>query len=393
MERRVYDDEHQAVRELAAEFVTREIVPHHDRWEQEGKVDPDLFRRAGAAGLLGMSVPEEYGGGGVPDFRYNAVLVEEVARQGVFASGLGLTLHNDLCLPYYLAYATTEQRARWLAGLVSGELIGAIAMTEPGGGSDLAALRTTARRDGDDYVVNGSKIFISNGMNANLILLVARTSEERHGGLTILVLEEGTPGFSRGRLLDKVGMRSSDTAELIFEDARIPVANRLGEEGDGWGQLMHNLSQERLSLAVSAVAMASAVFTETLAYVDDRHAFGGPLSGRESIRMLLAELRTEIDVAQTFVDRCLADHVEGRLDPAVAAEAKWWTTEMQTRVIDRCLQLHGGYGYMREFRVARAFLDSRAQTIYGGTTEVMKQIIAKALPFPSSAAQTSRRNP
>ncbi|NMM84243.1 acyl-CoA dehydrogenase [Rhodococcus sp. SRB_17] len=380
LSRSVFTQDHDDVRSMVRDFVAQEIVPNHEKWEREGKVDPELFRRAGAAGLLGMALPVEYGGAGVDDFRYNAVLIEEIAYQGAFGSGLGLTLHNDLCIPYFNAYANDEQRARWMPGLASGQLIGAIAMTEPSGGSDLAAIRTRAVRDGDEYVINGSKIFISNGINATCLLVVVRTEQDdRYGGLTILVVEEGTPGFERGRSLEKIGLHSQDTAELFFDDARVPVRNRLGEEGQAWLQLMHNLPQERLSLAVSAVAQARAAFLDTCAYARSRKAFGKPIGTREHIKFVLAEIRTEIDIAQTFVDRCLADHSSGELSAVTAAEAKWWCTEMQVRVVDRCLQIHGGYGLMREQSVARAYVDSRAQTIYGGTTEIMKQIIAKDL--------------
>jgi alkylation response protein AidB-like acyl-CoA dehydrogenase len=274
---------------------------------------------------------------------------------------------------------TAEQKARWLPGVVSGETVLGIAMTEPGTGSDLTGIRTSAVRDGDDYVVNGSKTFISNGQNGDLFVVATRTSDDPHKGLTLLVVEAGTPGFSRGRNLEKIGMHAQDTSELTFTDMRVPVANRLGEEGQGFYQLVHNLPQERLSLSIGAVAAAEGVFAETLAYVKERKAFGKPISSFQNTQFVLAELATELDIARTFLDDCIAEHIAGKLTAARAARLKWWATELQVRVADRCLQLHGGYGYMREYAVSRAFVDARIQTIYGGTTEIMKTIVAKDL--------------
>jgi len=379
MERTVFEQEHDLFRDSVEHFMTTEILPHHETWERQGKVDKTMFRAAGAAGLLGMAIPDEYGGGGVDDFRYNAVISEVFAASGAGASGACITLHNDICLPYFLQYADDEQRKRWLPGLASGDLMTAIAMTEPGTGSDLAGIVTTAQRDGGDYVINGSKTFISNGINADLVIVVARTAEDPHGGLTLFIVEDGMEGFERGRNLDKIGFHAQDTAELFFNDVKVPASNRLGDEGMAFGQLIMNLPQERFSMAVGAVAGAEAAFTLTLAYAKERMAFGRPIGSFQHNRFVLAEMKTEIDLGRVFVDRLLEEHVAGRLTVEQAAEAKWWTTEMLRRVVDHGLQLHGGYGYMLEYPISRAFVDSRVQTIYGGTTEIMKEIIGRGL--------------
>jgi len=379
MKRVIFEPEHELFRESFRHFVETEIAPNHERWEREGKVDKAVFREAGARGFLGMAIPEEHGGGGVDDFRYNAVIDEEISRSGVAASGLCITLHNDVCVPYFLAYCSASHRDRWLPGLADGTLMTAIAMTEPGTGSDLAGIRTTAVRDGDVYVVNGSKTFISNGINADIVIVVTRTSDDPHGGLTLLIVEDGMEGFRRGRNLDKMGLRSQDTAELFFDDVRVPVANRLGEEGAGFYQLVGNLPQERLSIAVGAVAGAEAAFELTLAYAKERTAFGRPIGSFQNSRFWLAEMKTEIDIARVFVDRLVMELVDGELTIEHAAEAKWWTTELLKRVVDRGVQLHGGYGYMMEYPIARAYLDARVQTIFGGTTEIMKEIVGRGL--------------
>jgi alkylation response protein AidB-like acyl-CoA dehydrogenase len=379
MQRTIFDAEHQLFRESVEHFVAAEIVPNHARWTEEGKVDKAMFRAAGKQGLLGMAIPERYGGGGVDDFRYNAVIDEAVTASGASASGLCITLHNDICLPYFLSYSTENQRARWFPGLVSGDLMTAIAMTEPGTGSDLAGIVTSAIRDGDDYVINGSKTFITNGINADLVIVVARTGPDPHGGLTLFVVEDGVDGFERGRNLDKMGMHAQDTSELFFSDVRVPVANRLGSEGAGFMQLVANLPQERLSIAVGAVAAAEAALSMTTAYARERTAFGRPIGRFQHNRFVLAELKTEVDVGRVFVDRLIEDHVAGRLTIEQAAEAKWWTTEMLLRVVDAGVQMHGGYGYMMEYPIAQAYLDARLQTIYGGTTEIMKEIIGRGL--------------
>ena len=380
MERELYDDEHEMFRTSFRTFLDKEVAPSFDDWEHEGIVPHELFAKAGAAGFLGMAVPEQYGGGGVDDFRYNAVIGEEVQRAGVGGCGLGITLHTDICLPYFLHLTNDEQKERWLPGIASGELVTAVAMTEPGIGSDLASMTTTAIRDGDHYVVNGSKTFISNGINADLVITAVKTDpSQRHKGMSLVVLERGMAGFERGRNLDKVGLKSQDTAELFFTDVEVPVANRIGEEGHGFLQLVHNLPQERLSIANAGVAAAEAAFQWTLAYAKERKAFGQPIGSFQASRFALAEMRTEIDVARSHADRCIAAHVRGQLTAEEAAAAKWWCTELQKRVVDRCVQLHGGYGYMLEYPIARAYTDARITTIYGGTTEIMKEIIGRSL--------------
>ena len=380
MDRGLFDDTHEQFRSAFATFVEREMTPHRERWEECGIVDRALFTAAGANGFLGMDVPEEYGGGGVADFRFNVVIAEELQRADVNAAGLGITLHNDVCLPYFVHQSNDEQKRRWLPGICAGELITAIAMTEPGIGSDLASMSTTAVRDGDHYVVNGSKTFITNGINADLVITAVKTDPtQRHRGMSLLVVERDTPGFDRGRNLDKVGMHAQDTAELFFADARVPVANRLGEEGTGFLQLVSNLPQERLSIAITAVAAARAAFERTLEYAKQRKAFGQPIGTFQNSRFRFAEMATEIEVAQAYVDRCVLALNAGTLSADDAAMAKWWSTELQGRVADTCLQLHGGYGYMMEYPIARAFTDARITRIYGGTTEIMKELIGRSL--------------
>ncbi len=379
MLRKHFDADHEAFAEAFRAFADKTIVPNYLDWERAGITPREVFTEAGKSGFLGMQVPEEYGGGGVEDFRFNQALDEQVALAGITGSGLGITLHNDTCLPYFLTYCNEEQKQRWLPGIVSGELITAVAMTEPGAGSDLSGIRTSARRDGEHYVVNGSKTFITNGINADLIITAVRTGEDRHKGMSLLILERGMAGFERGRNLDKLGLHSQDTAELSFTDVRVPVANLLGTEGDGFAQLVKKLPQERMSIAVSAVAEARAAFDNTLRYVQERKAFNATIGSFQNTKFVLAEIVTEIDIAQTFVDRCVDLLNAGELDVADAAKAKWWCTELQGRVIDRCLQLHGGYGYMTEYPVSRAYADARVTRIYGGTTEIMKGVVSKSL--------------
>jgi alkylation response protein AidB-like acyl-CoA dehydrogenase len=379
MQRTIYGPEHRLFRESVDHFVATAIEPNHAQWTSDGRVDKAMFRAAGTQGLLGMAVPEEHGGGGIEDFRYNAVINEAITASGAAASGLCITLHNDICLPYFLSLADQDQRDRWFPGLASGDLMTAIAMTEPGTGSDLAGISTTAVLDGDAYVVNGSKTFISSGLNADLIIVVARTGPDPHGGLTLLVVEDGMPGFERGRNLDKIGMHAQDTSELFFNDVRIPAANRLGPEGAAFMQLIAHLPQERLSIAVGAVAAAEAALAITVGYARERTAFGRPIGRFQHNRFVLAELKTEVDIGRVFIDRLIEEHIAGNLTIEQAAEAKWWTTEMLRRVVDAGLQLHGGYGYMAEYPIAQAFLDARIQTIYGGTTEIMKEIIGRSL--------------
>jgi alkylation response protein AidB-like acyl-CoA dehydrogenase len=379
VKRTLYEDDHELFRRSFREFVESEIVPHYPEWEQAGVVPRSLFRTAGARGYIGMSIPEAHGGSGVRDFRYNAVMAEEYAKVGVGPAGAAIGLETDIIIPYFL-HAGNEQQARWLPGIASGELICAIAMTEPGTGSDLAAIATTAIRDGDEYVVNGQKTFISNGQNADLVLAAVKTDPaETHAGLSLLVVETDRPGFTRGRNLDKVGMHAQDTSELFFDGVRVPAANLLGAEGTGFFQLLDKLPQERLSIAVGAMAAAEAAFGWTLAYAKERQAFGRPIGRFQHNRFVLAEMRTELDLGWAFVDRQIEALNAGTLTAEDAAEAKWWCTEMQVRLIDRGVQMHGGYGYMREYPIARAWMDGRVQTIYGGTTEIMKEIIGRGL--------------
>jgi alkylation response protein AidB-like acyl-CoA dehydrogenase len=379
MRRTLYESEHQAFRETVRTFMTKEVVPRHADWEKAGLVDRSVWLEAGKQGFLGMDVGEEYGGGGVKDFRYNAILGEETIRVG--ASGLGFGLHNDVVAPYLIDLTTAEQKQRWLPGFCSGEIITAIAMSEPAAGSDLQGIKTHARRDGADLVLNGSKTFITNGINADLVLVVARTDPEAKAsrGISLLAVERGMPGFERGRNLAKVGMKAQDTAELFFDDVRVPIANVVGELNGGFGHLMAMLPQERLSIAAVAVAAARAVFDETLAYAKGRNAFGRSIGSFQHSRFEFAEMATELEFAETYLDKAIVEHNAGRYTAVDAAMGKWFTTELQKRVVDRCLQLHGGYGYMLEYPVAKAFLDSRVQTIYGGTTEIMKEIVGRSL--------------
>lgn len=382
LRRTIYESEHELFRESVRTFIDKEIVPHADAWEAAGKVDTTMFRVAGSHGFLGMEVDEAHGGGGVDDFRFNCIINEEIQSAGVMASGMCITLHNDICLPYFTEVANGEQQARWLPGICSGELMTAIAMTEPGTGSDLAGVRTTAIKDGDSYVLNGSKTFITNGINSSLVIVAAKTDpDQAHRGMSLLVVEEGMEGFSRGRNLEKIGMHAQDTAELVFEDVRVPAENLLGEEGQGFFNLVGNLPRERLSLSLSAVAHAQAAFDWTIEYCQDRKAFGQPIGSFQNSKFTLAEMKTELDIAWVFMDRQIQAYLDGELTADDAAEAKWWTTELENRVMDNCLQLHGGYGYMEEYPIARAWRDARVQKIYGGTNEIMKEIIGRSLGF------------
>ncbi|MFJ8647669.1 acyl-CoA dehydrogenase family protein [Streptomyces sp. NPDC093546] len=378
MKRRIFSAEHDAFRETVRTFLAKEVLPHYEQWEKDGIVARDAWRAAGRQGLLGLAVPEEYGGGGTTDFRYSAVLAEEFTRAGT--PGFAIGLHNDIIGPYLTGLATEEQKRRWLPGFCTGETITAIAMTEPGAGSDLQAIRTTAEDKGDHWLLNGSKTFISNGILADLVIVVARTTPEGGAhGLSLLVVERGTEGFERGRNLDKIGQKSQDTAELFFHDVRVPKENLLGEFNGAFVHLMTNLAQERMAIAVAGIAAAEHLLEITTRYVREREAFGRPLAKLQHIRFEIAEMATECAVTRTFLDRCIVDHADGELDAVHASMAKWWATELQKRVADRCLQLHGGYGYMAEYPVARAFTDGRIQTIYGGTTEIMKEIIGRSL--------------
>jgi alkylation response protein AidB-like acyl-CoA dehydrogenase len=378
VERHLFDADHDAFRETARAFCEKEIVPRHDGWEEAGIVPRELWTAAGSAGLLGFMMPEQYGGGGSRDFRFNAVVIEEITRAR--ASGPGFSIHADIVSGYLLDYASEEQKARWLPRFCSGEMITAIAMTEPGAGSDLQGIQTTAIRDGDHYVLNGQKTFISNGILADLVIVVAKTDPAAgHQGISLLVVERGMEGFERGRNLDKIGLKAQDTAEMFFDDVRVPVSNLLGEEGKGFSYLMEKLPQERLAIAVVAAAACERMLETTLQYVKDRTAFGRPIGSFQNSRFVLAELATETQIARVFVDRCIEELNAGTLTVSDAAMAKWWTTELQKKVADQCLQLHGGYGFMTEYPIAKAYLDTRVQTIYGGTTEIMKEIIGRAM--------------
>jgi len=376
--RSLYNVDHLAFADSFRRFVAQEITPDYLKWEAEGIAPRSLYKKAGDNGFIGMAIPQEFGGGGSQDFRFNSVIAEELAYAGIGGAGQGLTLHNDITTPYFTDICNDEQKARWLPGIASGELITAIAMTEPGTGSDLAGIATTARRDGDRYILNGSKTFITNGINSDLVIVAAKTDpSQRHAGMSLMVVERSMAGFERGRNLDKIGMHSQDTAELFFNDVDVPVANLIGEEGRAFHYLTSNLAQERLSIAISGVAVARACVGWTVDYVKERKAFGKSISQFQNTKFVLAEQRTEVDVAQAFVDHCILALNEGTLTAPQAAQAKYWCTELQKRVADKCLQLFGGYGYMTEYPIARAYADARVTSIYGGTTEVMKSIIAK----------------
>jgi long-chain-acyl-CoA dehydrogenase len=380
MRRTLFTEEHRLFRDAFKHFLEKEVVPYYEQWEKDGIVSREMWLKAGQQGFLGLAVPEEYGGAGVEDFRYSAIMAEEAARAGVVSAGMVIGLHNDIILPYFLAYANEEQKQRWLPGMCSGELITAIAMTEPDTGSDLAAIRTTAERRGDHYILNGQKTFISNGIISDVVIVVAKTDPAlRHKGISLLVVERDMEGFKRGRKLDKVGLKAQDIAELSFEDVKVPVTNLLGDEGKGFSYLMRQLAQERLSVGVSAVAACETALEITLEYCKERTAFGQPIGSFQNSRFKLAEMKTEIEIARVFVDRCIEELNDGNLTPETAAMAKWWTSDLQKRVVDQCVQLHGGYGYMLEYPIARAYLDARVQSIYAGTNEIMKEIIGRSM--------------
>jgi acyl-CoA dehydrogenase len=371
-------DDTQAFRRTAREFIAREFLAHRARWDEQGQPDREAWRKSGKAGLLLPDVPEEYGGGG-GTFAHEAVVVEELARAGIHA-GFGV---QSIVAHYILAYGSEEQRRRWLPGMAAGELIGAIGMTEPDAGSDVQAIKTTARRDGDQYVLNGSKTFITNGSQANLLCLAVRTGGIAPGprALSLLVLEtEGLAGYRVGRSLHKIGRHAQDTAELFFDEVRVPAGNLLGSgEGRGLFQMMDQLSYERLSIAVSAIAAAESAVDMTTRYVKERKAFGKPLMDLQNTRFKLAECKTDVHVGRIFVDKCIQQFIAGRLDSITAAMVKYWLTDCQCRVIDECVQLHGGYGYMQEYPIARMWVDSRVQRIYAGSNEIMKEIVGSSL--------------
>jgi alkylation response protein AidB-like acyl-CoA dehydrogenase len=378
--RTLFTDEHHRFRQTVRRFMEKEVIPHYAQWEKDGCVSREVWRKAGELGLLGINIPEEYGGSGADDFRFSTIVMEELMLAN--APGVGFSLHADTAVPYLLKYCTEEQKQRWLPGVAAGELILAIAMTEPGAGSDLAAVRTTAIRDGDHYVVNGAKTFITNGLLSDLVIAVVKTDPSAgHRGISLLVVERDMEGFRRGRKLEKIGLHAQDTAELFFENVRVPVTNLLGEEGKGFRYLMSNLPQERLTIAIKAVAACVFALQETVRYCKERTAFGQPIGSFQNSRFKLAEMETETQIAQVFLDRCVEELNAGTLTAEAGAMAKWWTTELEGRVLDQCLQLHGGYGYMLEYPIARAYLDARVQRIYGGTNEIMKEIIGRAMGF------------
>jgi alkylation response protein AidB-like acyl-CoA dehydrogenase len=378
VQRDLYHPDHEAYRETVREFLAREVVPHQDDWDREHWIDRGVFARAAKAGVYALQIDERYGGSSEPDYRYRMVVCEEIARINALSFGLTVSLQDDLVLHYLIDLTNEEQKQRWLPGFASGEIIGALAMTEPGAGSDLQGMRTTARRDGDSWILNGQKTFISSGIMSDVVIVAARTNPEGgSGAFSLFVVERGTLGFERGRQLEKIGLPGQDTAELYFNDAKVPAANLLGEEGRGLAYLMSHLPRERLGVSAKAMATTRAIFELTCDYCRDRSAFGKPLTANQHIRFELAEMATEIDVAQAYVDQSVIAYNAGTLTAVDAAKGKWFVSELQKRVIDRCLQLHGGYGYMAEYPVARAYLDTRIQTIYGGTTEIMKEIIGR----------------
>lgn len=371
-----FRDDHEQFRAQVRRFVEREIKPFHAGWEEDGIVPASLWRKAGSDGLLNCMLPQPYGQGG--DFGHSAVVIEELAR--VNASALGFSVHSEIVSPYLLAYGSEEQQRRWLPDMALGKTIGAIAMTEPGAGSDVKAIRTSARREGDHFVLNGQKTFISNGHNAGLVIVVAKTDAERGAkGISLICVEAGTPGFSRGKRLKKIGLRGQDTAELHFENALVPAANLLGEENRGFGYLMHELAQERLIIAIRAAASIDAFLERTIAYTRARQAFGQAIFDYQNTRFKLAEAKAQLTMLRTFVDDCLARHMRGELSAERAAMAKLTGSEMQNRLLDEFLQLHGGYGFMSEYEIGGAWIDARVGRIYGGSNEIMKEIVARGL--------------
>ena len=378
MKRTLYNEDHELYRDSVREFLAREVVPFKDKWDENRWIDREVFAKAAHAGVYALQVGTEYGGSGESDYRFRMIVCEEVARINALSFGLTVSLQDDLVLHYLLDLTNDEQKKRWLPGFATGDIIGALAMTEPGTGSDLRGIRTSAVRDGDDWILSGQKTFISSGIMADLVVVAART-EPKGGsrGFSLFVVENDTPGFERGRKLDKIGLPAQDTAELYFENARVPAANLLGEEGRGLGYLMSHLPRERLGVTAKALATTRAIFDITVDYCNQRQAFGGPISQFQNTRFELAEMATEIDIVEAYVDKSVLAYNAGELTSVDAAKGKWYVSELQKRVIDRCLQLHGGYGYMTEYAVGKAYVDTRIQTIYGGTTEIMKEIIGR----------------
>ncbi len=380
MRRDLYTADHEAYRETVREFLAREVQPYQDQWDTDRWIPREVFAKAAEAGVYALAVPEEYGGAGEADFRFRMIACDEVARINALSFGLTLGLQDDLVLAYLLDITDDEQRKRWLPGFAAGTLIGALAMTEPGAGSDLQGIRTSAKRDGDSWLLSGQKTFISSGIMADLVVVAARTNPEAGSrGFSLFVVERDTPGFERGRKLDKIGLPGQDTAELFFDNARVPAGNLLGEEGKGLPYLMSHLPRERLGITAKAMATTRAIYDITLRYCKERSAFGQRIADFQNTRFQLAEMCTEIEVAEAYVDRSVLAYNAGDLSPTDAAKGKWYISELQKRVVDRCLQLHGGYGYMNEYAVGKAYVDTRIQTIYGGTTEIMKELIGREL--------------
>ena len=378
MQRNLYEPDHEAFREVVRAFIKREVTPNAERWEEERSVDRQAWLAAGKQSLIGLLIPEEFGGAGTGDFRFRCVIMEEFAQVCATSISSGFGLQDDIAIPYIVDLGTQQQKARWLPPMAAGECIGAIAMTEPGAGSDLQGIRTTAVRQGDQWILNGAKTFITNGIHADLVIVVARTDPDAGArGISLLVVERDMPGFTRGRKLDKIGMHAQDTAELFFDDVAVPAANLLGHEGGGFVHLMERLPRERMSIAVMALASARAALGWTVEYTTQRTAFGQPIAAFQNTQFELASMVTEVDVLEAYLDKAVRALNEGTLTAVDAAKAKLWATEVQHRVLDRCLQLFGGYGYMAEYPIGRAYADSRVQTIYGGTSEIMKTIIAR----------------
>jgi acyl-CoA dehydrogenase len=377
IERTIFSEQHEQYRSTVRRFLEKEVAPHHEQWEEDGYVNRDVWLKAGENGLLCPSMPEEFGGAAA-DKLYSVVMFEEIARQGF--TGLGFGLHNEIVAPYILSYGSAAQKDRYLPAMSRGETIGAIAMSEPAAGSDLQGIRTTARDEGDHFVLNGSKTFITNGFHADLVIVVAKTNPEAGAkGTSLLLVERGMPGFEKGRRLKKVGMKAQDTSELFFDNVKVPKANLLGDLNRGFIYLMQELPWERLQIAISGISAAQAAIDWTLDYTKERKAFGSTVAAFQTTRFKLAELQTEVQVARVFVDRCIDLLMQGKLDTATASMAKYWCSDLQCKVIDECVQLHGGYGYMWEYPIARAWADARVQRIYGGTNEIMKEVIARSI--------------
>ena len=379
MNRTLFREEHEIFRQGFKKFLERNVIPHQAEWKKNGMVSRDIWKQAGSEGFLCPWVGEQYGGSGA-DFIYSVVIMEEIAR--IMESGFAMNLHSDIVVPYLAAFGTEEQKQRWLPGCVSGDLITAVAMTEPGTGSDLQAIKTTAVKEGDSYIINGQKTFISNGQLCDLVIVACKTNpaaDPPYTGMSLIVVEDKTPGFEKGKKLEKIGMKAQDTSELFFSDCRVPAKNLLGAEGEGFFQLMQKLQQERLVSAIMAQAGAERALEEAMEYTKTRTAFGKPIAKFQHTRFKLVEMATEIELGRTFIDRLILEHVSGANIIKETCMAKWWVTEMLKRTVDQVLQFFGGYGYMLEYPIAQAYLDARVQTIFAGTTEIMKEIIGKQM--------------